>query len=216
MFKPILLFSLAIVLASASLGIDTYLEIPETSYQCLVQSGVELVIYEIWNVTGGINQDFVRKHDELLAAGIKHFDAFVDLNQTFTPEELCSGLAHALPSNFKDVVWLYGDGDQNLWDYDYGSRLLYVEEIAKTCQAHGVRTGIFSSAKTWAKVMGYQSAGSPVLQQLMPVWYVHPNGSPSFGDWHEEYFGTWKNPNMKEYSKQDSFCRMKIRGLQYF
>jgi len=214
LIKP-LLFSLFVVFTYANFGIDTYLEIPETSYQCLAQSQVDLVIYEIWNVTGGINQDFIKKHNDLKAAGIKHFDAFVDLNQTFSPEELCSGLAHALPSNFQDIVWLYGDGDQNLWDPDFSTRLYYIEDIAKTCQTHGIKTGIFSNAATWTQVMGYKGAGSLVLQQ-MPVWYVHADGSPDFRDWNDNGFGTWQKPNMKEYSKQDSICDMKIRGLQYF
>ncbi len=214
--NQIYILALLFAVASANLGADvSYYSAGRTTFTCLAQQNVTLTILQIWDETGTVNKDFLTNYIYSRDAQIPGFDALVMVNDTFAAEDLCNGVARALPTHFNGTVWLNVQNKQGLWSRDTDERISYLESVAKTCQQHGLNPGVYSSTDVWATVMGSQGTGSDTLSAL-PVWYFNDNNVQSFDDFSYAGFGTWENPQMKNYGTNTYLCGSYITSLDYY
>jgi len=214
--NQIYILALLFAVASANLGADvSYYPATRTTFTCLAQQNVTLTILEIWDETGTVNPNFLNNYIYSKDAQIPGFDALVMVNDTFADEDLCNGVARALPKNFNGTVWLDVENKQGLWSRDTDDRISYLEAVIKTCQQHGLNPGVYSSADVWATVMGSQGIGSDTLSAV-PVWYFNDNNVQNFDDFSYAGFGTWEKPQMKNYGTNAYLCGSYITSLDYY
>jgi len=218
--KSIYLLAFLIVLASANTGVflrgDLYPVYLKSFFKCAASNyNVNLTVLQIWDEKGNINKDFLSNFINSKDAQINNFDASAAVNDTFTPEALCNGVAGALPRNFNGTVWFEIQDKQSLWSRNISDRVPYLENITKSCRSHGLKVGIYSYAQAWVSVFGDQEAGSDLLKAV-PLWYVNQNDIPNFNDFHYAGFGPWDVPTMKNYGGSVLFCAFNIRGLNFF
>jgi len=219
--KSIYLFPFLFVLASATLGVHVVLkDTPDlVMFTCLGINYVTLSILEISDAQGNLHTEaFLANYIASKKAQIKNIDAIVRVNDTFPPEDVCNGVARALPSKFNGTVWLDVDNQPGLWSLDVDDRISYLEELVKECQHHGLKPGVSSEFNAWSDVMGSRGAGSDILKAV-PVRYENEDDYPGFYDFHYAVFGTWEIPTMKNYQKNDiTLCNYSanVISLNYF
>jgi len=216
--KSIYLLPLLLVLASSKLSGTIYNNqkpFPRTFFSCLAASNVTLTILQIWDEIGMINKNFLLNYIRSKDAKIQDFDALVTVKDSFTPEDLCEGVSHALPPSFNGTVWLDIQSRQGLWSRDVSERIPYLDNMAKACHNRGLKPGISSNWQRWTAVMGSQGAGSDTLKAI-PLWYDNNNFTPNFDDFEYAGFGTWETPKMKNYGGSNLCDRSTGVGLSYF
>jgi len=221
--KSIYLLSFILVLAAANISVDfsRYLTPSRNFFECLSsQENIHKLIVEILNAQGTFNLSFLRFYVISRDANIKDFDAIIRVNDTFTPQDTCLHVAHALPKTFNGTVWLHVDNNKknfSVWSIPVEKRIPYLENFVKALQNLGLKTGIYSSADAWAAVMGSRGAGSDILKAV-PVWYVNEDSSQDFNDFEHEGFGTWKTPTMKNYEGPATICHplFQVSSLNYY
>jgi len=215
--KSIFILSFIIVLATAKFGADaSYYQVSRNFFTCLSsQQNVTLSILEIWDETGTLNKDFLLDYIYSKDAKIQNFDAVVMVNDTFAAEDVCNGVAKALPASFNGTVWLNVENKNGLWSRDIDARIPYLEDLTKACQNHGLKPGVYSSADVWSTLMGSQGAGSDTLKAL-PVWYFNDNGSADFSDFEYAGFGTWDSPQMKNYGTNTYLCGAYVTSFNFY
>jgi len=205
-FIHLLPLLLLLSLASAKKGVNvTGFNIQSyNQYLMFAHANITLSLLEIWDGAG--NTDPIAwKLQYLLShhGGIPDFDAIAVLNDTFSPEEICSGVAKALPPTvwptyFNGSVWLDVRNRAGFCSRPLSGRVSYLENVIKACQNHGLSVGVASTVSDWIAVMGSQKAGSDVLKAV-PLWYFNDNDKLNFDDFEYAGFGTWDAPKMKLY-----------------
>jgi len=182
-------------------------------YYCAARRNFTRMILHIWDEQGKTNPYFLTNFINSRDAQIKDYDAVVTVKDAFEPEAICNGVAHALPRGFNGTVWLEVQNTGSLWSRNVSERVPYLEKIIKSCQGHGLKPGIYSSAESWFFVMGDQEAGSHTLKAV-PVWYFNDNQKNNFNDFEYAGFGPWDAPKMKAYGK-DLDCAYSITSLAH-
>jgi len=216
--KSIYLFSFLLALVSANFGVDSLYQYPPLGlYPCLANKKTNLTVHEIFDYQGNVtSKTFLLNYIASKDAKIKYVDARVSLNDSFSAEDICNGVAGGLPAKFNGTVWLDVRRNTNLWSQPVRFRIGYLEQLVRVCQSHGLKVGVSSSAEEWVDVMGSQGAGSDTLKAV-PVWYEHENENADFDDFDYAGFGTWDTPTMKTYHSNTYLCdNIFIWKLNYF
>jgi len=216
--KSIYLLSFILVLASANLGVDIslYLYPPTTLYSCLASQKVNLTILEIFDAQGNVSsKNFLINYIAAKDAKLKTVDAVVRVNDSFTQDEICNGVARGLPAKFNGTVWLEVKNEPRRWSQDIQFRIGYLDQLVRVCQSHGLKVGISSSGSDWSAVVGYLGIGTKTLNAV-PVWYSNSNGVASFDDFDYAGFGAWDSPTMKNYQANTYLCNFFVLSLNYF
>ena len=216
--KSVYFLSVILVLASAHLGVDVSncKNLDRSFFTCLAQRNVSKTILTIWDYNGIVNKiNYLQSFIYSKNVKIQEFEAHVLLNDAFAPEEICNGVATALPLTFNGTVWLEVLGLQMLWSLPIEQRISYVEKVVKACQNRGLETGIYSQAVSWTRTMGSQVRGSDILRAV-PLWYENVNDTQNFDDFKYARFGTWDFPTMKNYGETTGICGCYVSGLNYY
>ena len=214
--NKICLFALLIAVASANLAADMSNVSPSReSLSCLAGKNVTKVIFKISDEKGTINKNFLDGFIFARDAGISTIDAIVIVNDTLVPGELSADVASALPANFNGTVWLQVLNAPALWTRQMSKRMAYLEDLILAFKQHGLTAGIYSDAKAWTSIIGYQTIGSDTLNSA-PVWYVNTNNVQSFDDFSYAGFGTWTKPNLKNYQKNFYICYTVAASFDYY
>jgi len=214
--QKLYLLAFLLVAASAKLAIEINNAAQSREmFNCLASKNMTRALLQFWDEKGTINKEFLGNYIRARDANITSFGAIAVLNDTFTPDQLCNGIAHALPFNFSGTIWLQVKDSRGLWSREVDSRVSYLENVAKTCQQHGLKPGFYSNAVDWSAVLGAQGAGSDILSAT-PVWYSNTNNVVSFDDFCYAGFGTWDEPDMKNYAGYTSFCNQYFLGADYY
>ena len=214
--NKICLFALFIAVASANLAADMSNVPPSReSLSCLASKNVTKVILEISDQQGIIKTDFYDGYIFARDAGISAVDAIVIVNDTLVPSELTADVTAALPSNFNGTVWLQVLNAPTLWTRQMSKRMAYLEDLIFAFKRHGLTAGIYSDAKAWISIIGYQTIGSDTLNSV-PVWYVNTNNVQSFDDFSYAGFGTWTKPNLKNFLNWAHDCQTWIASFDFY
>ena len=214
--KSIYFLPFILVLASASFAVELSNQSPPVgTFSCLAKSGTSLVVLEIYDAQGKVNKNFVANYIEAKAAKIKNVDAVIRVNDTFTPEDVCNAVVHALPAQFNGNVWFDVANQPGRWSLPGSMRLHHLEDLTEVCKDHGLKPGVYSKVEDWIAVMGSQGAGSDVLSAF-PLWYVHQDGNSNFDDYQYVGFGSWKKPQMKNYQYNSYLCEFLVGSVNYY
>lgn len=109
-------------------------------------------------------------------------------------------------------LWLIidNDGDWSSWNTD--ANWTWYKSLVDACKAlpaiipaavtepaQYAQCGVMSNEYAWRKIFGdrYKSYGAD-----LPLWNIHGDGTPNFGDWSSVYFGGWSAANyvVKQYT----------------
>ena len=214
--KSIYFLPFILVLASASFAVELSNQSPPVgTFSCLAKSGTSLVVLEIYDAQGKVNKNFLANYVEAKAAKIKNVDAVIRVNDTFTPEDVCNAVVHALPAQFNGNVWFDVANQPGRWSLPGSMRLHHLEDLTEVCKDHGLKPGVYSNVEDWIAVMGWRKAGSDIMGAI-PVWYANQDGNANFNDFESVGFGSWQKPQMKNYQNNTSLCRIPLLSVDYY
>jgi len=211
MFKTFILISLAVALASATHGVDIADFMgPYTvsQWQCLKNNGIDFAIIQIWRGGYQLSDHFTIDYNHAKAAGIQYVDAYAYIANNCranTPDNICTSIKGALPSDFKGMLWLDVEDCTDCWTGTPADRLKFLTDVADVCEAKGITLGVYSGNGSWSQVFGSASFGSGALTKY-PLWYAHYDNNPSFTDYSAIKFGSWSNPSIKQYNGGSTIC----------
>jgi GH25 family lysozyme M1 (1,4-beta-N-acetylmuramidase) len=187
-------------------------------FNCFKQNGKDFAIIQIFQGSYGINPNFQGNWAKAKAAGIKYVDAYVffcnNCGSGNTPINICTNVKRSLPSGFDGMVWLDIEGCDNCWTGSTAEKIVYVNAVAATCIAQGMKLGVYSGKGSWGNVFGSYTVDSGALKAL-PLWYSHYDGVPNFNDWGVIQFGGWSRPAIKQYQGTTNFCGTQVDFNSY-
>jgi len=211
----IYLISLVLTCALAKFAINNAnYGTPKNTADCYSRYNVTHVLVDVLNERGVVVPDFLASFINLRNANISNIDAIVRTTDSIPIERTCWILSHYLPVSFNGTVWFSVENRPNYWKLNVTDRVPFLENLTQTCSQHGLKTGVYSDAVTWAQVMGSQTAGSDKLRAL-PLWYKNENNQANFNDFSYATFGGWKQPSIKEYATAQYLCNYYIHGFEF-
>jgi len=220
MLKSVIIFSLVIICALATSGVDfsRFQGAPAQSvFTCFKQNGKDFFINQIWGGSAGVNHNFQGNWQKAKAAGIRYVDGYAFICNACagnTASNICNSIKSNLPSGFDGMIWIDVEPCTGCWTGSAADRLNYVTGVANTCKSVGLKLGVYSGMGSWGGVFGSSSYDAGSLKSY-PLWYSHYDGKASFSDWSGVRFGGWSSPAIKQYSGTTAFCGTSVDFSAY-
>jgi hypothetical protein len=133
-------------------------------------------------------------------AGFSHVDVYAFMcNQCNNGPQSARALVNYLSTNNVryGMIWLDVEQCSGCWSSDLASNCAFVQSLASTYVALGVRIGVYASHYEWSVTVG---SGCDMSQY--PLWYPDYDYNPSFSGF--QPFAGWTSPAIKQFSDSAS------------
>ena len=211
-----LLHVLVAHLPAGSFGVDVSGSVSASQWASLVgdctgEGALHFAIPRVWRSSGTLDPVGVASVRAARANGIQLVDGYLFPHVSTPAGAQVNATFAGLRAAGATIGRLWLDIERYEWSADLPANQAFIKELVDACLAHGALCGVYTSANSWAPIVG-SSWNYPATMGLH-LWYPHYDNTPSFSDFSP--FGGWSVPHIKQFAGDKTACGLSAGALDY-
>lgn len=188
-------------------GVDVSQPVTRSEWSCLLSNNLTFAIVRVFRSVGSVDPNAITTILEAQRAGVKTSGYMFPApkSQSSGAQQVRTAIA-ALNASNVDIDTLWFDVEQaSYWRGSSSANAQFFESMVGEATKMGLNWGLYCNLVQWTAIFGahYTFKGNSAL---VPVWYPHYDGNPSFSDFKPFGGFTLSNVVAKQFSDKGAKC----------